>query len=208
VPAEQASLHTLASLSKHDTLGAWFAAIAAGYAVDWFVDAAGVGRARAITFGACVVALALPAEIGVAQARTFSTDWPNSSSFIAIMRPLVDHTAGRLLVEDPSVAEYYLPQGSDWQRWSGTRNIVLPSGSSTGGPSKSAGVVGPGNAGVYAVFIQEGYFSLVALNFADTTALDLSIRADLMRNRHYHIVDVVPYGPGRGTYVIWQYGPG
>lgn len=207
VPAEQAGLHTTASLSKHGTMGAWFAAIAAGYAADWFISAAGVGRIRAVTAGACVAALALPAVIGVGQARTFAANWPNASSFIEIFGPLVDHGSGRVLVEDPSIAEYYLAAGSHWKRWSGTRNIVLPSGASTGGPSKTAGVVGSGNAGVYAVFIQEGYFSLVALNFADTTVLDRSIRADLRANHHYHIIDVVPYGPVHGTYVIWRYEP-
>jgi 4-amino-4-deoxy-L-arabinose transferase-like glycosyltransferase len=207
VPAEQAFLHTTASLSKHGTMGTWFAAIAAGFAVEAFISSAGIGRARAVTFGACVAALALPTVIGIGQARTFSTDWPNSASFVAILRPLVDNSSGRVLVEDPSIAEYYLPAGSQWQRWSGTRNIVLPSGHSTGGPSSKAGVVGSGNAGVYAVFVQEGYFSLVALNFADTTALDRSIGADLRANHHYRIIDVVPYGPGRGTYVIWRYGP-
>jgi hypothetical protein len=207
VPAEQAFLHTTASLSKHGTMGAWFAAIAAGFAVDWFISSAGAGRARTITLGACVAALALPAVIGADQARTFSSNWPNSSSFIEIFRPLVDAGTGRVLVEDPSIAEYYLPAGSQWQRWSGTRNIVLPSGQSTGGPGKRAGVVGAGNAGVYAVFIQEGYFSLVALNFADTTALDRSIRADLRANPRYHIIYVVPYGPEHGTYVIWRYEP-
>ena len=33
-PLEQAHLHTAASLDKHVGLGAWFAAIAAGYAID------------------------------------------------------------------------------------------------------------------------------------------------------------------------------
>jgi hypothetical protein len=207
VPAEQAGLHTTASLSKHGTMGAWFAAIAAGYAVEWFISLAGTGRVRAVTFGACAAALALPAVIGVGQARTLSTDWPNSSSFLEIFGPLVDHSSGRVLVEDPSIAEYYLPSGGQWQRWSGTRNIVLPTGGSTGGPSKRAGVVGSGNAGVYAVFIQEGYFSLVALNFADTTPLDRSIQADLHANHHYRIIEVVPYGPAHGTYVIWRYEP-
>ncbi len=215
VPAEQASLHTLASLSKHGTMGAWFAAIAAGYAADAFITAASANRTRearttadrtrTVTLAACTVALALPAVFGIAQARAFATAWPNSASFTEIFGPLANHSTGRLLVEDPSIAEYYLPAGSDWQRWSGTRNIVLPSGGSTGGPSRTAGVVGSGNAGVYAVFIQEGYFSLVALNFADTTTLDRSINADLRLNRHYHIIDVVPYGPKHGTYVIWRY---
>jgi hypothetical protein len=205
VPAEQAGLHTTASLNKHGTMGAWFAAIAAGYAVDAFIGAAETRRTRAVTFGSCVAALALPAVIGAGQARTFASGWPNASSFIEIFGPLAGHGHERLLVEDPSIAEYYLPAGSQWQRWSGTRNIVLPSGGSTGGPASQAGVVGSGNAGVYAVFIQEGYFSLVALNFTDTTALDRSIVADLHANHHYRIIDVVPYGPAPGTYVIWRY---
>jgi hypothetical protein len=207
VPAEQASLHTTASLNKHGTMGAWFAAIAAGFAIDAFIALSGTSRAKTITIGACVIALAFPAEIGIAQARTFATEWPDSSSFTAILGPLVDNSSGRVLAEDPSIAEYYLKAGSQWQRWSGTRNIILPSGKSTGGPSQSAGVVGSGNAGVFAVFIQEGYFSLVALNYADTTALDQKIHADLTHNHRYHIIDVIPYGPQHGTYVIWRYEP-
>jgi hypothetical protein len=82
---------------------------------------------------------------------------------------------------------------------------VLPGGRSTGGPSQSAGVVGPGNAGTYAQYIAQGYFSYVALNYADTTDLDLQIQADLERNPRYHRISVVPYG--QGTYVIFKYEP-
>ncbi len=212
VPLEQARLHTLASLNKHVALGAWFAAIAAGYAVDRFLAAAPAGRGRALTIGACVVALVFPVALGASQSQTFSTAWPNASSFIALFRPLADHGNGHLLVEDSSVARYYLPAGSQWQRWSSTRNIILPSGASTGGPSSTAGVTGAGNAGVFAEFITHGYFTYIALNYADTTALDRQITADLHHNRHYHIIDVVPYGTespaaGQGTYVIWRYTP-
>ena len=212
VPLEQASLHTAASLNKHVDAGAWFAAIAAGYAVEKLIAAAPAGRMRALTCGACVVALVFPLSLGAGQSRTFSTSWPNSSSIIAILRPLVDRGTGHLLVEDPSLAEYYLPAGSQWQRWSSTRNIVLPSGASSGGPSKAAGVVGAGKAGTFGLKIEEGYFSLVALNFADTTALDHRIRADLSQNHHYKIIEVIPYGPGPrgpapGTYVVWRFEP-
>jgi 4-amino-4-deoxy-L-arabinose transferase-like glycosyltransferase len=212
-PLEQANLHTTASLNKHVGLGAWFAAVAAGYAVDRFIAAASAeARARVFTTVACVVALVFPVALGARQSWEFSTSWPNSGSFISILRPLADHGNGRLLVEDPTIAEYYLPSGRQWQRWSSTRNIVLPSGADTGGPSASAGVVGSGNAGVFAVFIEEGYFSIVALNYADTTALDNRITADLRHNPHYQKIDVVPYGIevppiGLGTYVIWRYVP-
>jgi hypothetical protein len=212
VPLEQARLHTLAALNKHVALGAWFAAIGAGYAVDRFLAAAPAGRSRALTIGACVAALVFPVALGAGQSKTFSTNWPNASSFIAVFRPLAGHGNGRLLVEDASIARYYLPAGSHWQRWSSTRNIVLPSGASTGGPSSSAGVTGPGNAGVFAEFITRGYFSYVALNYADTTSLDHQITANLHHNPHYHIISVVPYGSevppfGQGTYIIWRYIP-
>lgn len=212
MPAEQASLRTTDSLNKHVDLGIWFAAIAAGYAVDRLIAAAPAGNMRAVTAGACVVALCFPVALGASQSRLFSTNWPNSSAFIAILGPLVEHSTGRLLVEDPTIAEYYLHVGSQWERWSSTRNIVLPSGAPTGGPSDAAGIVGPGNAGTYGTKIQENYFSLIALNFSDTTSLDQSIAADLKRNPHYHKIQVVPYGVeippiGIGDYVIWRYEP-
>jgi len=211
-PLEQARLQTADSLNKHVGLGAWFAAIAAGYAVDRFIAAAPAGRSRTLTAAACIVALAFPAALGASQSKTFATDWPNASSFIAIFRPLADHGNGHLLVEDASIARYYLPAGHQWQRWSSTRNIVLPSGANTAGPSGAAGVTGDGNAGVYAEFITHGYFSYIALNFADTTPLDHKLADQLHRDPHYHIIQVVPYGIeippiGQGTYVIWKYEP-
>jgi len=212
VPIEQASMHTTASLNKHVDLGVWFAAIAAGYAVDKFIEAAPAGNMRVVTGGACVIALSFPVSLGAGQSRVFSTSWPNSSAFITILRPLVDQGTGHFLVEDPSIAEYYLHVGSQWKQWSSTRNIILPSGVLTGGPSEKAGVVGPGNAGVFAKWIKRGYFSLVALSFSDTISLDKSINADLKRNPRYQVVQVVPYGvgpagPTPGTYKIVRYEP-
>jgi hypothetical protein len=209
-PLEQARLHTAASLNKHVGLGAWFAALAAGYAIDRFIAAAPAGRPRALTTGACVVALTFPAVLGASQSWQFSTDWPNATGFIAVFGPLVDHSTGPLLVEDPSIAAYYLPAGANWRRWSSTRNIVLPSGASTGHPT-SQGIVGAGDPAVFARYIAEGYFSLVALNFADTAPLDQAIATDL-RHYHYKPVQVVPYGTevppiGEGTYVIYQHEP-
>jgi Dolichyl-phosphate-mannose-protein mannosyltransferase len=211
-PLEQARLHTLSSLNEHVGLGAWFAAIAAGYTVDRFIAAAPVGGMQAFTFGACILALVFPLTLGASQSWALATSWPNASSFIAVLRPLAAHGNGRLLVEDAAIARYYLPSGSQWQRWSSTRNIVLPSGASTGGPSSSASVMGAGNAGVFAEYITNGYFSYIALNFADTTALDHRIADQLHRDARYHTIDVVPYGIevpplGQGTYVIWQYEP-
>jgi hypothetical protein len=211
-PLAQARQHTLASLNEHVGLGAWFGAIAAGYAVDRFIAAAPAGRAQAVTCGACAVALVFPVTLGASQSWALATDWPNATSFLAILRPLADHGNGHLLVEDPAVARYYLPAGRQWQRWSSTRNIILPSGVSTGGPASTANVADAGNVGVFAEFITHGYFSYVALNFADTTALDHRLANQLHRDPRYHTIAVVPYGTevaprGQGTYVIWRYEP-
>jgi hypothetical protein len=213
VPAEQASISSLDSLNKHVDLGAWFAAIAAGYAVDRLVATSSAGNMRLVTGGACVIALCFPVTLGASQSRAFSTSWPNSSSFLAILRPLVDQGTGHLLVEDPSIAEYYLSVGGQWERWSSTRNIVVNASKFAGGPSSTAGIVGDGNAGTFEYYIvQKSYFSLIALNFADTTALDKKIAADIKRNHHYHKIEIVQYGqgpagPAMGTYSIWRYGP-
>ena len=211
-PLEQAHLHTEASLYRHIGLGSWFAAIAAGYAADRFIAAAAAGRTRALIAGACVLALVFPAGVAFAQSWSLSTNWANATSFIAIFGPLADHGTGPMLVEDPSIAEYYLPAGAQWQRWSSTRNIVLTGGVNTGNPAPSAGVTGAGNPDIYARYIRAGYFTLVALNFTDTTGLDQQIAADLRRNPRYRIIQVVPYGSeippiGAGSYIIWQYQP-
>src|SRR5262245_5828405 len=210
-PLAQARLPTGASLNKHVGLAAWFAVIAAGYAIDRFIAAARDGRAQAVTTGACVAALAFPAMLGAGQSWQFSTSWPNSTTFIAIMRPYVSGSKGPMLVEDPSIAEYYLSvPASQWRRWSSTRNIVLPSGASTGHPT-SQWIVGAGSPAAFTRYIARHYFSLVVLNFADTTALDHAIRADLDRY-HYEPVSVIPYGIevpplGQGTYIIYKYEP-
>ncbi len=205
-PLEQANLHTLDALNKHIGLGLWFAAIAAGYTVATFIAAAPDGRSRAYTTGACVAALTFPISLGITQSYAFDTSWPDSASFTAIFRPLTTRISGPLLVEDPSIAEYYLPEGHNWQRWSSTRNIVLPTGANIAHPSRTAGVTGDGNAAAFARYISRHYFALVALNYADTITLDHTIKADLTR-AGYRVLQVVPYGINHGTYIIYGYEP-
>ena len=98
--------------------------------------------------------------------------------------------------------------GHNWQRWSSTRNIVLPGGSNTGGPTRG-GVVGAGDPAAYDRYIAQHYFSIIALNFADTTALDHRIATEVHRSRYYQTIDVVPYyiGTTKGTYIIYRYEP-
>ena len=210
--AEQGWLHTTAVLNQHVGLGAWFTAIAAGYAADRFIALAPAGREQALTSAFCIAALVFPVYLGATQSWAMATSWPNATSFTAIFGPLADHGHGRLLVEDPAIAKYYLKSGSQWQRWSSTRNIILPGGASTGGPAATSSIAAAGNPAAFDRYISMGYFSYVALNFTDTAALDHGLATLLHHNPNYHIIQVVPYGfevkpIGQGTYVIWKYEP-
>ncbi len=68
---------------------------------------------------------------------------------------------------------------------------MLPSGASTG---TTAGIISAGNAATFAYYIAHGYFSYVALNFTDTTALDHGLATELHHNPGYHTIAVIPYG--------------
>jgi Dolichyl-phosphate-mannose-protein mannosyltransferase len=208
-PAEQAWLQTQAVLSQHVGMGAWFGAIAAGYAVSRFIAFARPGRDEMLAAIACVAALVFPLFLGAAQSWRLATSWPNATTFIDVLRPLAVSRSGRLLVEDPAVARYYLQSGTEWRRWSSTRNIVLPSGVSTGTPTDE-GIVAAGDAAILHKYVAEGYFSYVALNFADTTTLDHGLATEIRHNPRYHLIRVIPYGTEtkaahQGTYVIWRY---
>ena len=201
VPLEQARIHTTTSLDKHTDIGAWFAAIAAGYA------AAALSRlrlpvlARTIVMITSVAALAIPVLPGLFQSRELFS-WPNSQPFVAAFRPLAERSTGPLLVESPSPVRYYLGSSVSWERWSSTWAITLPNGGSVG---SSHGVTNPGIPGIYISRIDDAYFTLVALNSTTTPSLDRHIIDALVHSHRYRLVESVPYDASYydGYYTIW-----
>jgi dolichyl-phosphate-mannose-protein mannosyltransferase len=200
-PLAQARIHTTTSLDKHVDFGAWFAAIAAGYAIAMLTTAIKSRTLRRAVSLACGMAIAVPAVLGLAQARALF-EWPNTSALVAALRPLTDNSTGHLLVETPSIPEYYLPAGAQWERWSSTWNVLLPGGQAVG----SQGVGRPAIYSLYAQLIPAHYFSVIALNFNATPALDQQIAALLKRTPGYRVVVRLPYGR-IGNYVVWIYDP-
>ena len=186
---EQASLHTAALLNKHVGLGAWFAAIAAGYAVDRFIAAAPAGRHPGLHQRGLRDRAGLPrvprhqpspgrsppaGPTQPASSRS-SARWPTTAR-------------GPLLVEDPSIAEYYLPAGRPVaalvlhpQHRPALRGQHRP-------PPPPQASSRAGNAATFAHYIAMGYFSYVALNFTDTTALDHGLATELHHNPGYHTI--------------------
>jgi hypothetical protein len=203
VPVEQARIHTITSLDKHADIGAWFAAIAAGYAASEFSRLGLSARTGALAAAVCAAALAFPAVRGYSQSQELFA-WPNSQPFVNAFRPLAARTNGPLLVEAPSPVRYYMGSTVQWERWSSTWAITLPSGKSIG--SSNGGVTSPGVPGIYIDRIDDGYFALVALNATTTPKLDAEITDAMVQSHRYRLVASVPYDASyyAGYYAIWE----
>lgn len=196
-PAEQARIGTLTSLNKHADFGAWFAAIAVGYAVCRVLSLLRPHGLQVTACLACAMALYFPVVTGVAQADALN-NWPNAAAFVTWLRPVADHRSGPMLIETPSVAEYYLRAGSQWKRWSSTFNITLPSGHVV----EHSGRIGfPGHPQAYRKFIARGYFSVIALDHGLASALDRVLIKYIERDRDYRLLAIVPYG--KSGYSVW-----
>ncbi len=179
-PAEQARLHTTVSLQKHVVFGAWFAAIAAGYAMAR-LSRVDPGRGWAAVMAIPIVASTLFGSIG--QADALYRVWPNSAGVISVLRSAVRAHPGNYLAEDYDVEAYYLRVGVPWQRWSSTYYFRYPGAA-------------PGAAS-YREAILRHYFSLVILEFGDTAATDQRITADMVRAGGYYVLKQV------GQFTIW-----
>jgi Dolichyl-phosphate-mannose-protein mannosyltransferase len=202
VPIEQARIHTTTSLNKHVDFGAWFAAIAAGYAIQRIQAWPRSLVARVGCVCGSVICFFAACQAGTFQARNMLFGyWPNESRLIAALRPLTTGH-GSFLSEGQYIPVYYL-RNTSWQDWSNTRSVRTP-----GGGVISVPVGAEGDPAVYRTLISEHYFSVVLLTFTDTVTLDNDISKDLHSTRGYHIADIIPFGPTRhGNYTIWVYGP-
>jgi 4-amino-4-deoxy-L-arabinose transferase-like glycosyltransferase len=197
ITVEQARLHTGTSLDKHVDFGAWMAAIVAGYAVSKILCRLPKSWLRVFATIACACTLVVPTQIGLAQARATFASWPNATSFIAALRPLADQSTGPMLVEDSPIAEYYLPAGHDWQRWSNTFSLMRLNGRGIG---PGVGKLFP--AETYVRLVNADYFTMIALNFGSSShTIDQKVADALESNTHYHLVRSAVYGTSR--YLIW-----
>jgi hypothetical protein len=180
VPVEQARLQTTVSLQKHVVFGAWFAAIAAGYAMAR-LSRVDPGRGWAVVMALPIAASTLFGSMG--EALALHTVWPNATGVVRTLRSAIPAHPGHYLAEDYDVEAYYLRADVPWPRWSSTYYFSYP-GAAPGLPS-------------YAAAIEAHYFALVVLNFGDTAATDATITADMRRAGGYYVL-------GRtGRFTIW-----
>jgi len=183
-PAVQARLHTTVSLQKHVVFGAWFAAIAAGYAMAR-LSRVDPGRGWAAVMALPIVASTLFGSMG--QAASIYHVWPNSAGAVNVLRSAVRLHPGHYLAEDYDVEAYYLRTVVPWQRWSNTYYF-----SYRGEPAGAAS---------YGAAIKNHYFSLVILDFGDTAATDGQIAADMQHAGGYYVL------AHAGQFTIWAREP-
>ena len=179
-PAAQAALHTTVSLQKHVVFGAWFAAIAAGYALAR-LSRVDPGHGWAAVMALPILASTLFGSMG--QAASLYRVWPNSAEALGDLNSAIRAHPGNYLAEDYDVEAYYLRADVPWQRWSNTYYF-----SYRGAP--------PGAAS-YDDAIGDHYFSLVILDFGDTAAVDRLITAAMRRAGGYYVL------AHAGRYTIW-----
>jgi len=170
-PAEQARLHTTVSLQKHVVFGAWFAAIAAGYAMAR-LSRGDPGRGWAAVMALPIAASTLFGSMG--QAASLYRIWPDSADVVSVLRSAIHAHPGNYLAEDYDVEAYYLRAEVPWPRWSSTYYFRYP-GALPGAPS-------------YQAAIKHHYFSLAILSFGDTAATDRQITADMRHAGGYYVV--------------------
>ena len=182
-PGWQAVLHTSVSLQKHVVFGAWFAAIAAGYAMAR-LSRVDPGRGWAAVMALPIVASTLFGSMG--QAAGLYRVWPDAAGAIRALGAAVPSHPGHYLAEDYDVEAYYLRGAVPWPRWSRTYHFRYP-GARAGAAS-------------YQAAISRHYFSLVILDFGDTAATDRAITAGMRRAGGYHVL------ARAGRFTIWAAG--
>ncbi len=182
-PAAQARLHTAVGLQKHVVFGAWFAAIAAGYAMAR-LSRVDPGRGWVAVMALPIAASTLFGSMG--QAAALDKVWANSAAAVSVLRSAIHAHPGRYLAEDYDVEAYYLRADVPWPRWSSTYYFSYPGAA-------------PGAAS-YRAAIDSHYFSLVILDFGDTAAIDRQIIADMRHAGGYFVL------ARAGRFTIWASG--
>jgi hypothetical protein len=192
-PAEQARIHILTSLHKHVAFGAWFAAIAAGYAL---ARAAQTNRARG--WRVFAVAAGITAFLGIPQASAMYAGWPNSARMVADLAPVITQTHCPCLVTENNVVSYYLLRQTLLDRVSGPFSFYQWDGSARhvlhGIPA-------------YRQAIASHYFRVVEVDPDENPAIYAPVTGALAAAGGWQLVDRIPSGTPREPFEIWRYAP-
>ena len=196
-PAEQARIHVFTSLFKHVGYGAWFGAVVAGYALASFLRAVPTVKANAAeAVSVTVVALAMVSGVLLATDH-FVAGWPDVAVYTVDLRPWVESARGQILMDEPTVEEYYSPALVRWQHVDNNVSFAYTDPVTKKHFSQSTAA--------YADAIRNQYFSLIALTYGDpANVYDPVIVRDIERYGGYKLVLDLPYrASNRGAFMVW-----
>ncbi len=193
-PLEQARIHTQTSLDKHVTFGAWFGAIAVGYVLTRAAE-----TSKYLGWRIPVGTIGLIALMGIPQASSFYSSWPNAADVIAVMQRLVAADPGaQILAEQGPLVDYYLDlpprqltnnAGAFWY-WD------LPQQKAVDG------------AAAYLDAIRSHYFSIIELDFSFSSRMqvDKQVLAALRAAKGYRLVAAIPWTDrfGSADFDVWE----
>jgi hypothetical protein len=200
-PAEEARIHTLTSLFKHVTFGAWFGAIAAGWLLH-FLTRLRLKKAWSYVvntiFSTVFTLGSIPLlVVGTHQAYELHNNWWNSTRVVNALRPLVTNLNRPVLMDDASVAEYYLQNRLPLPFWHDQYySAFTPAGTT----KKIFGLH------AYADAVRQGWFGVIALDWAKKRQ-DNAIASAISQSKRYAWVGNFTSGGAtsqRTTYVVWQ----
>jgi MFS family permease len=156
VPAEQVRVHTTTSLQKHVDYGAWFAVMAAGYAMGRVSQLnKGVGWAPVLFLP--ILAFTVYSSSG--QAGQLFDGWPKAASLINALRPELKHEKRPILAEgdEYSVIPYYLGSEVSYRQLRTTYDFTYTD-------PRNHHVIGMPTS--FSDAIGNGYFGMVVLDYA------------------------------------------
>ena len=202
LPAEQVRVHTTVSLQKHVDYGAWFAVIAAGYAMARVSQLnRGVGWAPVLFLP--IVAFTVFSSYG--QAYTLFEGWPDTAPLISALHPLLKHENKPILAEggEYSVIPYYLGNEVSFRQLQKSYYFTYTD------PRSLQRIRMPTS---FADAIKNGYFGLVVLDYwggnpvvdrVVTQAVEASSNCREFLNKAY----VQPNSYVRGSFRVWSCTP-
>ena len=189
-PLEQARIDTLTSLQKHVDFGAWFVAIAVGFAASAMTRVNPAKAWRIPVFMFCAVLV-----FGIPQASTLFTWWPNSSAMTKELSAAIDQSPCPCLIAEGNVARYSLPGQLS------APSDVISSGFEYYGDFTSQKLL----TGIpaYQAAIGRGYFGVIEMDGAEDTPVFDVITHALDTSPEYRLVATIPASNQQQPFRIW-----
>jgi hypothetical protein len=195
-PIYQMYLHTNVSLQKHAGYGLLFVAPMVGVAT-WRAMVHWRRRMLVPFVGLLLVFISL----GANTSETLFDQWPNTTSLIHSLAPMVRRGHEVYLVEEASVPQYYFGSRIDSDQWVSTYFFTYekPATGADARPRMQGALA-------YKAAIADSYFAVIALSNGPTKLLDVTLERAIRANRDYKLVARVPYltSFGYGRWKVWE----